>query len=149
MAAAPPEPPEPYVTAEETLHQAQLLLSQARYWDAIQVLEAAVPQMEPRRHQHRGRILLARAYAKNPNWVRRAEETLQNVVREDPVNVDAHYELGVLYKAGGLAARAQAMFRRVVELRPDHREAAAELGPGDGPGGGGLLKRLFGRGKAS
>jgi hypothetical protein len=144
-----PEPSDPYVTPEETLHQAQILLTQARYWDAIQVLEAAVPQMEPRRHQHRGRILLARAYAKNPNWVRRAEETLQNVVREDPVNVDAHYELGLLYKAGGLAARAQAMFRRVVELRPDHREAAAELGPGDGPGGGGLLKRIFGRGKAS
>jgi len=144
-----PEPSDPYVTPEETLHQAQILLTQARYWDAIQVLEAAVPQMEPRRHQHRGRILLARAYAKNPNWVRRAEETLQKVVREDPVNVDAHYELGLLYKAGGLAARAQAMFRRVVELRPDHREAAAELGPGDGPGGGGLLKRIFGRGKAS
>ena len=108
-----------------------------------------MPRMKPLRHQHRGRILLAKAYAKNPNWVRRAEETLQNVVREDPVNVDAHYELGLLYKAGGLAARAQAMFRRVVELRPDHREATAELDPGDGPGGGGLLKRLFGRGKAS
>ena len=144
-----PEPPEPYVAPEETLYQAQLLLTQARYWDAIQVLEAAVPQMQPRRHQHRGRILLARAYAKNPNWVRRAEETLQNVVREDPVNVDAHYELGLIYKAGGLAARAQAMFRRVVELQPDHREATAQLGPGEGPGGGGLLKRIFGRGKAS
>ncbi len=141
--------PELYFAPEETLYKAQVLLAQARYWDAIQVLEATVPQMEPRRHQHRGRILLARAYAKNPNWVRRAEETLQRIVREDPVNVDAHYELGLLYKAGGLAARAQAMFRRVVELRPDHREAAAELGPGDGPGGGGLLKRLFGRGKAS
>jgi hypothetical protein len=147
-AAARPEP-ELYFAPEDTLYQAQLLLSQARYWDAIQVLEATVPRMEPRRHQHRGRILLARAYAKNPNWVRRAEETLQRIVREDPVNVDAHYELGLLYKAGGLAARAQAMFRRVVELRPDHREAAAELGPGEGPGGGGLLKRLFGRGKAS
>jgi len=147
-AEARPEP-ELYFAPEDTLYKAQVLLAQARYWDAIQVLEATVPQMEPRRHQHRGRILLARAYAKNPNWVRRAEETLQRIVREDPVNVDAHYELGLLYKAGGLAARAQAMFRRVVELRPDHREAAAELGPGDGPGGGGLLKRLFGRGKAS
>jgi hypothetical protein len=34
-------------------------------------------------------------------------------------------------------------------LRPDHREAAAELGPGDCPGGGGLLKSILGRGKAS
>lgn len=158
-AVAPPQTPQiaplpdpdfyAYIPPEETLLKAQILLSQARYWDAIQVLEAAVPQMQPRRHQNRGRILLARAYAKNPNWVRRAEETLQDVVREDPANVDAHYQLGLLYKAGGLAARAQAMFRRVLELRPDHREALAELGLGVGPGGGGLLKRLFGRGKAS
>ena len=148
---APPQPPAEdygYVPPEETLLKAQLLLAQARYWDAIQVLETAIPQMEPGRHQTRGRILLARAYAKNPNWVRKAEEQLQDVVRDDPANVDAHYDLGILYKAGGLPARAQAMFRRVLELRPDHREAAAELDR-EGPGPGGLLKRLFGRGKAS
>lgn len=143
MSAAPD-----FVPPEETLLRAQLLIGQARYWDAIQVLEAAVPRMAPARHQNRGRILLARAYAKNPNWLRRAEETLQDVVRQDPANVDAHFELGLVYKASGLAARAQAQFRRVVELRPDHREAAIELGPPE-PGGGGLLKRLFGRGKAS
>jgi hypothetical protein len=154
-AAATGSPPGPgpsapeYVPPEETLLKAQLLLARQKYWEAIQVLEGAVPQMESRRQQNRGRILLARAYAKNPNWVRKAEEALQEVVREDPANVDAHYELGLIYKAGGLAARAQAMFRRVVELRPDHREAAAELAPGTGPAGGGLLKRLFGRGKAS
>ncbi len=151
--APPPPPPSNgayvYVPPEETLLKAQLLLAQARYWDAIQMLEVAIPQMEPRRHQLRGRILLARAYAKNPNWVRKAEEQLQDVVREDPANVDAHYELGLLYKAGGRPARAQAMFRRVLELRPDHRDAVAELEPEAGPPGGGLLKRLFGRGKAS
>jgi tetratricopeptide (TPR) repeat protein len=140
--------PYSYVPPDETLLKAQLLLAQARYWDAIQVLETAIPQMEPGRHQIRGRILLARAYAKNPNWVRKAEEQLQDVVRDDPANVDAHYELGMLYKSGGLPARAQAMFRRALELRPDHREAATELDR-EGPGPGGLLKRLFGRGKAS
>jgi hypothetical protein len=151
--ATPPAPPaaaaaaETFVPSEETLAKAQLLLTQARYWDAIQMLEVAVPQLEPRRAQHRGRILLAKAYAKNPNWVRRAEETLHDVVREDPANADAHYELGLIYKAGGLPARAQAMFRRVVELRPDHRDAAAELEAPDAPGGG-LLKRLFGKGRA-
>ena len=137
-ASAPAQPPPPaedyrYVPPEETLLKAQLLLAQARYWDAIQVLETAIPQMEPGRHQIRGRILLARAYAKNPNWVRKAEEQLQDVVRDDPANVDAHYELGMLYKSGGLPARAQAMFRRALELRPDHREAAAELDR-EGPG---------------
>ena len=62
-------------------------------------------------------------------------------------------EIRLLYKAGGMMARAHASFRRVLELRPDHREAAAELGvkppAAPGPPPGGLLKRLFGRGKAS
>ena len=149
---APPAAAAPvaeYVPPEEILLRARLLLSQARYWEVIQELENAVPQMQPRRNQHKGRILLAKAYAKNPKWVRRALESLDEVVREDPANVEAHYELGLLYKQVGQPARAHAAFRRVIELKPEHREAAAELGLEPGPPGGGLLKRLFGRGKAS
>jgi DnaJ-like protein/uncharacterized protein DUF4388/tetratricopeptide repeat protein len=139
-----------YVPPEEILQRARILLSQAKYWDVIQFLENAVPQMEPLRSQHKGRILLARAYAKNPKWMRRALESLEEVVREDATNVEAHYELGLLLKQIGQVTRAQAAFRRVIELKPDHREAAAELGLDAGPApGGGLLKRLFGRGKAS
>jgi tetratricopeptide (TPR) repeat protein len=138
---------EDLVTSEETLLHAQLLLLQARYWDAIQLLEPAVSRMSPPRHRNRARILLARAYAKNPNWLRRAEEQLQEVVRTDPAHVEAHYQLGLLYKAQGLAARAQAMFRRVLDLRPDHRDAATEVG-GAAATGGGFLRRLFRRGKA-
>jgi hypothetical protein len=145
---APAHTEEVYVSAEETLLNAQLLIFQSRYWDAIQMLEGALPHLQPRRHQTNGRILLARAYAKNPNWVRRAEEILHDAVREDPANAEAHYELGLLYKESGLAARAQAMFRRTVELKPEHRKAAAELSGGS-PAGGGLLKRIFKRGKAS
>jgi len=144
--------PGEYVPPEEILFKARRLLAQARYWDAIQVLESALPRMEPRSQQHRGRLLLARAYSKNPNWLRRAEEMLQELMREDPTNADVHYELGLLYKTGGFAARAQGMFRRAVELRPGHKEASAELGIQEaepGGSGGGLLKRLFKRGKAS
>ena len=160
-APAPPPPPPPaapepepgeYVAPEEILFRARRLLAQARYWDAIQVLEMALPGMEPRSQQHRGRLLLARAYSKNPNWLRRAEEMLQELMREDPTSADVHYELGLLYKTGGFSARAQGMFRRAVELRPGHKEASAELGiltSEPAAGGGGLLKRLFKRGKAS
>jgi hypothetical protein len=153
-APAAPLPPAPpvadYVPPEEILFRARLLLSKARYWDVIQFLENAVPQMEPRRNQHKGRILLAKAYAKNPKWVRRALEYLDEVVREDAANVEAHYELGLLFKQIGQVTRAQAAFRRVIELKPDHHEAAAELGLDAGPApGGGLLKRLLRRGKAS
>jgi Tfp pilus assembly protein PilF len=110
------------------------------------MLESHIPAMEPRAQQHRGRLLLARAYSKNPNWLRRAEEVLQQLLREDPTNADVHYELGLIYKAGGFVARAQGMFRRALELRPGHKEAMAQLGiqaEGQSPG---LLKRLFKRG---
>ena len=134
-----------YVPPEEILFQVRQLLAQARYWDAIQILESRLPGMEPRSQQHRGRLLLARAYSKNPNWLRRAEETLHQLVREDPTNADAHYELGMIYKTSGFPTRAQAMFKRTLELRPGHKEASAELGvPTETatprPG---LLKRLF------
>jgi tetratricopeptide (TPR) repeat protein len=163
-AAAPATPPEPgrdetppgpedapakYVSPEQTLHQARELLGRARYWDAIQMLETAVPHLQPQRHQHRGRILLAQAYAHNPKWVHRAVETLQAVVGEDPANVEAYYELGRLYKEGGLTARSQAAFRRVLELRPGHKKAAAELEAQERAAGGGLLRRLFGGGDKS
>jgi curved DNA-binding protein CbpA len=145
-----------YVPPEEILFRARLLVKQARLWDAIQLLESALPAMEPRSLQHRGRLLLARAYSKNPHWLRRAEETLQELMREDPTNADAYYELGLVYKTGGFAARAQAMFKRALELRPGHKEAATELGVpqedagASGTGGAaGLFKKLFGKGKAS
>jgi curved DNA-binding protein CbpA len=141
--------PAPYVMPEETLSRASLLLAQARYWDAIQILEASVPHMQPQRHQHRARILLARAYAKNPNWLRQAQDQLKEVVREDPDNADALYELGLVYKAGGLTSRAHSMSRRAIEARPDHREAAAELGAPQPARSRGLLKKLFKRGPAS
>ena len=125
------------------LRKAEQLLEESRFWDAIQILESAVPRLQPESRQHRGHLLLARAYARNPKWVRRAEKTLQRVVREDPTNAEAHYELGVLYKSGGLSARAQAMFRKAVELRPDYREAAAEIVSEETPSSGGFLRRLF------
>jgi len=144
--------PAEYVPPEEILFQVRRLLAQAQYWDAIQILESTLPGMQPRSQQHRGRLLLARAYSKNPNWLRRAEETLHELVREDPTNADAHFELGMIYKTSGFPTRAQAMFKRTLELRPGHKEASAELGiPTDGgTPRTGLLKRLFKRGgKAS
>jgi hypothetical protein len=138
-----------YVPTEEILARARILLSKARYWDVIQVLELAVPLMEPRRAQHKARILLAKAYAKNPKWVRRAFEYIDHVVREDPSYAEAHYQLGQLHKQVGQPSRAQAAFRRVLELKPEHREAAAELGLDTGRPAPGLLRRLFGKGKAS
>jgi Tfp pilus assembly protein PilF len=123
-------------------------MQEEKYWDAIQLLEAALPSLQGKPKQ-RARLDLARAYTKNPNWIHQAEDTLHEVLREEPKNAEAYLALGHIYKAGGLRSRALGMFRKVAELKPDHEEAAAALaalGPEpEAAEPGGLLKKLFGR----
>jgi tetratricopeptide (TPR) repeat protein len=154
-AALPPEPAEPPPDPAEVLRKAQeairvgeKLYEKEKFWDAIQVLEPAVPIVTGRMKQ-RGHVALARCYLKNPNWAKRAEEQLLGAAREDPKNVDALFILGTIYKDRGLHARALSMFRKVVELKPDHEEVHALLAavappePPPDEGSGGLISRLF------
>jgi curved DNA-binding protein CbpA len=90
-----PPGPDPVLetkAAEEAVRRADKLFAEEKFWDAIQLLEPAVGKLtgKPRA---RGQVLLARAYAKNPNWLKRAEETLQTVAHEDPKNAEAHWQL--------------------------------------------------------
>jgi uncharacterized protein DUF4388/DnaJ-like protein/tetratricopeptide repeat protein len=148
-ASAAEDPEEMARAAEAAIRRATRSVAEEKYWEAIQLLETSVPRMEGRMKQT-GRILLARAYAKNPSWVKPGEELLQTVIREDPQNVDAHFHLAAIYRAGGLKSRAQAMLRRVLEMEPEHAEARMqleELGldtppPPNEPG---LFKRLLRR----
>ena len=149
--AAPPPPIDPEAmvrAAEAQIRQAEKHFEKEKYWDAIQALEPAVPVVTGKLRQ-RARVLLARAYLKNPKWVKRAEETLRAVVHDDDKNVDGHFLLGRIYKEQGLKTRSQSMFRRALELKPDHEEAAAELTdpsaePESSGGGGGFIRKLFG-----
>ncbi len=155
--AAPDAPhvPDPAMEAravEEALRKAEKRFVEEKYWDAIQLLEPAIPRAQGKQ-KSRGRVLLARAYLKNPNWVKRAEELLLRLVEEDPKCAEAHFVLGTIYKTGGLKSRAFHSFEKVLQLKPDHEEAAAEaaqLAPTEPEaepegGGGGLLKKLFGK----
>jgi len=145
--APPPDPAEEARKAEEAIRQAEKLYEKEKYWDAIQQLEPAVPVVQGRMKQ-RGHIALARCYLKNPMWAKRAEEELLAAAREDPKSIDAHFILGNIYKERGLNSRALSMFRKVLELKPDHEEAlvlVARAAPPTPPPeeGGGLIKRLF------
>jgi cytochrome c-type biogenesis protein CcmH/NrfG len=106
--------------------------------------------------KQKGRVLLARAYLRNPNWVKQAEQVLLAATQEDPAYAEPFFVLGTIYKGSGLRSRALSMFRKAVELKPEHEEAAAEiqsLAPDPDPEGqaeesppsGGLLKKLFRR----
>jgi Tfp pilus assembly protein PilF len=120
-----------------------------KYWEAIQLLEPAIGRVDGKVRQN-GRVLLAKSYMKNPNWVKQGEELLLAVVQEDPRHLEAHLLLANLYKSGGLRSRAMNMYRKVLDLKPDHEDALkqlTELTPEEPePGsGGGFIKKIFGR----
>lgn len=145
--AAAPEPRVSPRHAEDMLRRAEERFQDGRYWEAVAVLQETIGLASGRVRQ-RARVLLARTYLKYPESTKQAEKVLLTELREDPDNVDALFYLGCLYKRTGLESRALGMFRRVLEIRPKHREALAEvagLGPAEPEEKPGLLKRLLGK----
>jgi curved DNA-binding protein CbpA len=154
-APPPPAGPDPEAEtrlAEESVRRAEKLYAAEKYWDAIQLLEPALRSLKGKMLQ-RARVDLAKNYLKNPKWVKRAEEQLQNTIRDEANNVEAHFLLGGIYKASGLKNRAVHEYQRVLELKPEHEASQAallELAPDEGAQGeekpgGGFLKKFFGK----
>jgi tetratricopeptide (TPR) repeat protein len=168
-APAPPRDPEEEARlAEEALRKAAKLLEQAKNleqekpdepehqrftYDAIQLLEPILDVAQGK-SRLRAQILLARGYSKNPKWAKRAEELLLDASRENPQNAEPWAVLGAIYAARGLRTRAVSMYKKALELKPDHEEAFRYLAENAGheparpedAGGGGLLGRLFRKG---
>jgi tetratricopeptide (TPR) repeat protein len=125
--AAPPlDPMALAMTHEQMLVSAEQEFAEGRYWDALQVVESVLGELQGRMRR-RGCLLRARALGRNPKWRKEAEEQLKEILAEEPGNVDALFHLAELYQAGGMTTRAAAMFRKVLELRPRHAGALAAL----------------------
>ena len=146
---APPSPPPPAPEAEPaadrtpapaapaeskpsgfdpvaTLRKAEAQFAEQAYWDVIQRVEPLLPQLDgPLRT--RGVLLLARAYMKNPKWQKRAEEALLDLLQDDPECTPAYLFLGQIYAGQDLTSRARGMYRKVLELEPDHQAALGVL----------------------
>jgi curved DNA-binding protein CbpA len=120
--AVPPDPAREREAAAEAIERGRESLARERHWEAIQLFESAIPRAEGALRQE-ARVLLARAYAKNPGWVKQGEELLLAVLREQPDNLDALLQLGRIYRAQGLRSRALNTLRRVIELDPAQDEA--------------------------
>jgi tetratricopeptide (TPR) repeat protein len=134
--------------AQKAVPAATKLMKDEKYWDAIQILEPALAHLEgpPR---IRASVLLARAYLKNPNWLRQAESTLREVLRAKPDLAEAHLVLGHVYRATNLRSRALASYRKALELDPASEEAAAEVaaltGTDEAPPPSSIRSKLFGK----
>jgi tetratricopeptide (TPR) repeat protein len=133
--------------AREDLATAEEHHREGRYWDAIQLLENTIPRLEGA-ERVRARVALARSQMKNPNWVKRAEESLHALLQESPDSIEACLVLGELYRTSQMRTRALAMYRRALDIDPENREALAGMrflqGP-QNPSETGRVKRLFGK----
>jgi tetratricopeptide (TPR) repeat protein len=152
--AAPPaparrDPEEEAALAAEAIEKGAESIVQERYSEAIQQLEPAISRAQGEARS-RARVLLARAYAEDPNWVKQGEELLLSVLLEEPENDDALLLLGRIYAGLGLRSRAVATLGRVLDRHPDHEEVrglikeierASSL-PGEGAA---RLKKLLAR----
>ncbi|HEY6554577.1 MAG TPA: DUF4388 domain-containing protein [Vicinamibacteria bacterium] len=133
--------------AEETLAKAQREMAEERPAEAARVLESVVDLVEGDLRR-RVRRLLAEALLADPRSEKRGESQLHILAAESPDDVEAYFMLGHVYKRRGLRSRADAMFRRVLEMSPGHEGAVAALGPphpAPKPEPAGLLGRLLGR----
>ncbi len=126
-----PEPPraEPAYPAsiEPKVREALELLKQEKNWDAIQLLEGALPQAQSPAQRHLVQLHLARAVMKNPKWLKRGEELLLEITQENPRHVEALLLLAGIYRGQKLRARAERILRKVLEVEPENSAAAAAL----------------------
>jgi hypothetical protein len=147
---AGPDPPDADVGLEQRYHHAARHHAEERFWDAIQLLEPIVGSATGKLGSA-ARVLLARCYLRNPKWARRAEETLLEATRADPAAVEAWAVLGSIYAGNGMRTRACSMYRKVLELKPQHEEASSYLAahgaddPESPEDSSGMLRRLFRR----
>jgi hypothetical protein len=146
-----PETPLEEDVARESLAKAEREIAEGRPTEAARILETVVGMVEGELRV-RVRRVLAEALLRDPASMKRGEEQLHVLVAENPADAEAFFELGKVYRARGLRQRADAMFRRVLDLDPGHEgarkampaEKEAPLPPAPAPG---FFGRLFGREK--
>ncbi len=111
--------------AEIKFRQAKTLLTQERFDDALILIEEAA---RLKRNKASYILLLATIEMKIPTFREKAEEDFKKAIDLEPWNADAYAGLGMYYKEEGLSVRAKKMFRKALEIEPEHKVVRKELG---------------------
>lgn len=145
-APPPAEPAGPSPTermAKERYREGKRYYDSMSYFDAIQCLREAVRLDPDKAVYHK---LLASALAKNPHWLKDAEEHLQKAVELDQFDVECYVSLGEIYEKSGMSTRSQKMYQTALKLDPGNEIAMEKLGGKKRSIGG--LKSIFGKKKS-
>ena len=126
---APPPPPSPEewrARVEEALRSAEASIAHRDIEEAVSVLHDVLSQANDGQRR-RIRLVLARAYVKDPRWQRYGLSLLNEMLGQKPDDADALATLGVLYHREGLLARAEATLLRALAVDPGQEEARLHL----------------------
>ncbi len=112
---------------QDAIARAAQSVARERFWEALPILEDAVSRAGPGEARLRGRVLLARIYARDAEWLEKAEELLSGVVQDQPRHAEALHYLGMIHRHCGRQGPAVEAFRKVVELEPGRTESWRNL----------------------
>jgi tetratricopeptide (TPR) repeat protein len=110
--------------AEQNFTRARDLAVDGDYYGAIILLKQAVhfaPDLADAWY------LLGTCQERNPKWRRDAAESMQRALAVDPNHIDAMISLGDVYRAEGLASRAQTCYEDVLKIAPENSQAKSRL----------------------
>lgn len=136
----------PKATLEERvafiLAEAQELFRAGELGHAIDRVRQA-SYLQPQETQHR--VLLGRLLAKHPQTAHEGIQVLEEVIRQDPRNVQAFIDLALAFQARGLTLRARKAAEGASALDPSNLKVATLLmalkSEPEGAKGGGFLRR--------
>jgi tetratricopeptide (TPR) repeat protein len=110
--------------ADQNFARAQQLAIEGDYYGAIVLLKQSV-EFAPDNAQ--AWFLLGTCQERNPKWMRDAAESFQMALSLDPNFIDALIALGDLYRAQGLASRAQSCYEDVLKISAENQQAKSRL----------------------
>ncbi|MGD0782936.1 MAG: DnaJ domain-containing protein [Candidatus Aminicenantales bacterium] len=110
--------------AEIRFRQGKTLFNQARYEEALGLLEEAVRLKDDKGDYF---LLLAMAESKVPSLSKKAEKDFLKAIELESWNPEGFVGLGLLYKKEGLLLRSRKQFERALEIDSDHKAARKAL----------------------